>query len=266
MQFHLATLNEAISDATPDRDAIVFRDRRISYRELRDRTRQLANLLLRQGLGKHAERSELKPWESGQDHVGLYLYNGNEYLEGMLGAMKAGAVPFNVNYRYVDEELIYLLNNASAKALIYHASLAEHVQSIRSEVPTLRLLIQVQDSEATLLEGAVEYEAALSAQSSERPNIEWSPDDLYILYTGGTTGMPKGVLWRQGDIVIALEPSWRSPDERESCLRACSSSLTAQPLYSASRFQLRLSCTVRDTGTRFRCSTLEVRSSFRTML
>ena len=203
MHFNLATVNEAIADALPEREAIVFRDRRFSYRQLTERTRRLANYLVGQGLGLHTERRALKDWQSGQDHLGIYLYNGNEYLEAMLGAYKARVAPFNVNYRYVDEELVYLLNDAAAKALVFHSSLADHVAAIREQVPTLEVLLQVQDDERPLLQGAVDFEAALAGSSAERPDVDWRPDDLYIIYTGGTTGMPKGVLWKHGDILIA---------------------------------------------------------------
>ena len=203
MHFNLATVNEAIAEAVPEREAIVFRDRRFTYRQLTERTRRLANYLAEQGLGLHAERPALKEWQSGQDHLGIYLYNGNEYLEAMLGAYKARVAPFNVNYRYVDEELVYLLNDAAAKALVFHSSLADHVAAIRKQVPTLEVLLQVQDDQRPLLDGAVDFEAALASASTARPDLEWHPDDLYVIYTGGTTGMPKGVLWKHGDILIA---------------------------------------------------------------
>ena len=199
--FNLALIHEAIAERIPEREAIVFRDRRISWRELTDRTRRLADFMRDHGLGCHTERSDLENWESGQDHVGLYLRNGNEYLEGMLGAFKARAVPFNVNYRYVDDELIGLLDDADARALIYHASFAPILDRIRDRLPKLALLIQVSDDSAEpLLPGALDYEEALAAARPSRPASDLSPDDLYILYTGGTTGMPKAVLWRQEDI------------------------------------------------------------------
>ena len=203
MTFNLATVNEAIADAVPDREAIVFRDRRITYRQLTARTRRLANFLIGRGLGAHTGRDALGDWESGQDHLGIYLYNGNEYLEAMIGAYKARVAPFNVNYRYVDEELVYLLNDAGTRALIFHSSLADRVAAIRDQVPTLEVLVQVNDEPRALLDGAVEYESALDAASAGKPDLDWSPDDLYILYTGGTTGMPKGVLWKQSDILVA---------------------------------------------------------------
>ena len=203
MTFNLATVNEAVAEAVADREAIVFRDRRISYRQLTDRTRRFANFLIGHGLGTHTERDALADWESGQDHLGIYLYNGNEYLEAMLGAFKARVAPFNVNYRYVDEELVYLLNDAETKALVFHSSLADHVAAIRDQVPTLEVLIQVNDEPRPLVEGAVEFESALAGSSPEKPELDWRREDLYILYTGGTTGMPKGVLWTQSDILVA---------------------------------------------------------------
>ena len=202
MHFNLATINETIAEAVPERDAIVFRDRRFTYREFTERTRRLASYLAAQGLGLHTERSRLEDWQSGQDHLGIYLYNGNEYLEAMVGAFKARLAPFNVNYRYVDEELVYLLNDASAKALVFHSSLASHVAAIREHVPTLELLLQVQDDDRPLLDGAVPFEAAVDSGTPDM-KPEWQPDDLYVIYTGGTTGMPKGVLWKQSDILIA---------------------------------------------------------------
>lgn len=203
MHFNLATVNEAIAAAIPEREAIVFRDRRFTYRALTERTRRLANFLSGRGFGLRRQRESLADWQSGQDHIGIYLYNGNEYLEAMLGAYKARLAPFNVNYRYVDEELVYLLNDAETRALVFHSSLADHVAAIRNQVPTLELLLQVNDEERPLLDGAVAYEAALASASAEKPGLDWDPEDLYIIYTGGTTGMPKGVLWKQSDILIA---------------------------------------------------------------
>jgi fatty-acyl-CoA synthase len=119
----------------------------------------------------------------------------------MLGAYKARVAPFNVNYRYVEEELRYLLADADATALVYHARFAPTLAAVLPRLPRLRLLLQISDdSRHALLPGARDYEEALAAASAVSPALEWSPDDLYVLYTGGTTGMPKGVLWRQEDI------------------------------------------------------------------
>ena len=201
---NLADLNRAIAEIVPDREAIVFRDRRFTFREFDDRTNQLANVLVSRGFGCHQERELLENWQSGQDHVGLYLYNGNEYLEATIACYKSRTVPFNINFRYVDEELIYLLNNAHVKVLIYHSSLSERVMNILSEVPSLSLLIEVDDeSKGTVITGALAYEEILSTANKEFPTIEHKPDDLYMIYTGGTTGMPKGVIWRQADMLVA---------------------------------------------------------------
>ena len=202
--FNLGVVSEAIAAAFPDQEAIVFRDRRITFGQLNERTRRLANYLLSRGLGVRKPRAELQRWESGQDQLALYLFNGNEYLEGMLGGYKARVAPFNVNYRYVEEELVYLLNNARARAIIYHANFAPRVAAVRAKVPSLEVFIQVADESGNaLLPGAVDYETALAQSSPDLPKTQPSPDDLYILYTGGTTGMPKGVLWRQADILVA---------------------------------------------------------------
>jgi len=201
---NLARVHEAIAEVIPDRECIVFRDRRLTWREVTDRTRRLGHVLRAHGLGCHRERAELESWESGQDHVALYLYNGNEYLEGMLGAYKARCAPFNVNYRYVEEELVYLFENADARAVVYHATFAPLLAKIRPQLPKLRLLIQVADESGhPLLEGALDYETALADATPDPLPDDLSEDDLYILYTGGTTGMPKGVLWRQDDILNA---------------------------------------------------------------
>ena len=204
MTFTLADINEAIADAIPERDAIIAPDRRLTWRDFQMRSRRLANVLVKTGLGCHRERRDLAAWESGQDHIGLYLYNCAEYLEGMVGASKARASAFNVNYRYVEDELIYLFRDARARAVIYHAGFAPRLAQILPQLPDIRLLLQVDDgSGEPLLPGAIDYESALAQASDAPPARTASEDDLYILYTGGTTGMPKGVLWRQVDIVFA---------------------------------------------------------------
>jgi fatty-acyl-CoA synthase len=218
MEFNLAAVQEAIATAMPDHEIVVFRDRRLRWADLNDRTRRLANYLLARGLEPRRERSELRDHESGQHHLALYLYNGNEYVEGMLGAFKARVAPFNVNYRYVEEELIYLLKDSKASGILYQEEFAPRLGGILGELPGLEVLIQVADGSGhDLLPGAVDYEGALAAASPQRPAVEWSPDDLYILYTGGTTGQPKGVLWRQGDIFpVAMGGRYTNGSEKES--------------------------------------------------
>src|SRR5262245_14097034 len=208
MEFNLAEVHEAIAEAIPDRECIVFRDRRLTWRDVTERTRRLANVLAGAGLGARAGgRAGLAGHESHEDHLAIYLYNGNEYLESMVGAFKARVAPINVNYRYVAEELQYLLDNSAARAIVFHSQFAPTLAEVLPELPRLALLLQVQDeSDNDLLEGAVWYEDALAGASTALPTCapQWSPDDLYVLYTGGTTGMPKGVLWRQHDIYMSV--------------------------------------------------------------
>ncbi len=204
MAYTLADLNEAIADTIPDREAIVTPTTRVSWRDLQLRTRRLAHVLADAGLGCHRERADLAAWESGQDHVALYMYNGNEYLEGMIGASKARTVALNVNYRYVDDELRYLFHDSGARAVIYHGSFAPTLARILPDLPAMTLLLQVDDgSGEALLPGARDYEEALAAASDAKLDLVTTDDDLYMVYTGGTTGMPKGVLWRSEDIFFA---------------------------------------------------------------
>ncbi|MHB8466407.1 MAG: acyl-CoA synthetase [Acidimicrobiales bacterium] len=204
VEFNIGLVHETVSAGIPDRECLVGAQRRLTYRDVTERSRRLATYLHRAGLGCHTERSALPGHLSGQDHLALYLYNGNEYIEGILGAFKSRMAPFNVNYRYVAEELRYLFNDANARAVVYHSAFAPALAEVLPELPNVSVLLQVaDDSGNALLPGAVDYEEALASVPAELPPVEPSPDDLYILYTGGTTGMPKGVAWRQHDIFMA---------------------------------------------------------------
>jgi 3-oxocholest-4-en-26-oate---CoA ligase len=189
MEYNLADLWETVVDTVPDREALVCGDRRLTYAAADERINRLAHALAARGV-------------KAGDHVGLYLYNGTEYLEGMLAAYKLRAVPVNVNYRYVESELRYLLDDSDATAVIFHREFAPKLTAIRDELPDLQVFLSVEDGSGADLGplGARDYETALAASAPERDFPARSADDLYILYTGGTTGMPKGVMWRHEDI------------------------------------------------------------------
>jgi acyl-CoA synthetase (AMP-forming)/AMP-acid ligase II len=202
-EFNLATVFGTVAAAVPDQEVLVWRDRRLTYREMDRRIDGLARWFAARGLGAHTPRAELAGHESGQDHVGLYLRNGNEYPEAMLGAYRARAIGFNINYQYVEEELVHLLLDAGARALVFHAEFAPRVAAIRDRIPTLEHLLQVADASGNpLLDGADDFEDAVATPPGE-PLPEPLSEDGFLLYTGGTTGMPKGVLWRQHDVYVA---------------------------------------------------------------
>ena len=201
-QFTVPTVAEAVAATIGERELIIQGERRYTYAETVERSNRLAAYLHSRGLGCHTERSALAGHEVGQDLVGLYAYNGNEFVEALLGAFAARVAPFNVNFRYVKTELQYLLADSGATALIYHAAFAPRVAEVLPELPALKVLIQIADESGNaLLDGAVDYESAIQSAPPPAP-VQHSPDDLYVLYTGGTTGMPKGVLWRQHDIFM----------------------------------------------------------------
>ena len=202
--FNLATVFGAVARAVPDQEVLVWRDRRITYAEMDARIDGVARFFVDRGLGVRTERSELANHESGQDHAGIYLRNGNEYLEAMLGAFRARVGAFNVNYRYVEEELVYLLSDADTKALVFHSEFAPVVGAVLDQLPQLSVLVQVPDESGhDLLPGAVWYDDALATPEPAGGMPTPSGEDLYLLYTGGTTGMPKGVLWKHHDIYVS---------------------------------------------------------------
>nr|WP_157080234.1 acyl-CoA synthetase [Thermobifida cellulosilytica] len=189
----LSGLLTAVAAAVPQRLAVVAGERRLTYAELDARATLVARHLLDAGI---------RPGE----HVAVLSFNRAEWLETAFGAWRAGAVPINVNYRYVAGELRYLLDDADAVALVAERSLAATVERIRGDLPLLRHVVLIDDDAPDRPEG-VDYEAALAAAArSATPLPATSGDDLYLLYTGGTTGYPKGVMWRQEDIFrVALE-------------------------------------------------------------
>jgi acyl-CoA synthetase (AMP-forming)/AMP-acid ligase II len=201
--FNLADMFEMVADKVPDRTAVVCGDARASYAELDTRANQLAHYLAAQGVG-------------AGDHVGLYLYNCNEYIEGMLACFKLRAVPINVNYRYVLDELLYIFDNANMVACVHHREFTPHIAEVSASAPGLKTFVAVDDESGTDLAsiGALDYESALAGQTTGRGFGERSDDDLFLLYTGGTTGMPKGVMWPHKNLFFAAlgGGGWFHPD------------------------------------------------------
>ncbi|MEU0055732.1 acyl-CoA synthetase [Streptomyces sp. NPDC006334] len=195
MEYNLADLFESVADVVPEREALVYVDhpgtgaeRRLTYAELDAAANRI---------GHHLLDSGIRPGE----HLGLHLYNGIEYLQTVLGCLKARIVPVNVNYRYVEEELVYLYRDADLVALVYDAEFAPRVAGALPQTPALRHLIRVGEAVGGVT--AVPFAEAEAGGSAERGFPERSGNDQFIIYTGGTTGLPKGVMWRQEDLFFA---------------------------------------------------------------
>ncbi|MEY3906632.1 MAG: hypothetical protein RIR59_1455 [Pseudomonadota bacterium] len=179
-QFHLADLFETVARTVPDRMAIISDSARLTYADLNAQTDRLASGLAAQGVTRG-------------DKIGLYLYNGPAYLLGFIAACKLGAVPFNVNYRYRADELRYVFANADSAAILHGAEFSPIIRDIRGDVPTLKVTVAVPDGSGADISGSVDYTALLAHE----PTGPWDrhEDDIILAYTGGTTGMPKGVMW-----------------------------------------------------------------------
>ncbi len=190
MEFNVADLFESLADAVPERTAVVAGERRLTFAQLEERANRIAHVLAARGV------------KEGQ-HIGLYLHNGTEFLEGMLAAFKLRAVPININYRYVDDELAYLFENAHLVAVIHQREFAPRACAVAGRTPRLHTLISVEDGSDAAVGSALDYETLLAGSKNERGYPTRSGDDHYIIYTGGTTGMPRGVVWRQEDVFFA---------------------------------------------------------------
>ncbi|GIH29806.1 fatty-acyl-CoA synthase [Acrocarpospora phusangensis] len=189
MEFNHADMFEGLADTIGDRVAVICGDERVTYAELDKLANRLAHHLRANGV------------QAGQ-HVGIHLYNGIEYITGILAALKIRAVPINVNYRYVEAELRYLYDDSDMVALIFDVEFDERVAAVVPDTPQLRHLIAVGGE--SRVPGAVPYRTALAESSDERDFETRSGQDIYIIYTGGTTGMPKGVMWHVEDLFMAF--------------------------------------------------------------
>jgi fatty-acyl-CoA synthase len=199
MSWNFADVWERIADAAPHSTALLHGSQRLAWRDFDRRADGLAAALLGAGLG-------------AQDKVALYLYNGPAYLESTFGCLKAGLVPVNTNYRYLDDELHYLFDNSDAAAVVFHGEFTARVDALRARCPKVRAWLHVDDGSTPCPPWAVAYEPA-AAQWPGRVRAPWgrSGDDLLLIYTGGTTGRPRGVMWRQDDLFLASNTAGDPP-------------------------------------------------------
>lgn len=204
MEWSLPAVHDVIAAAVPDRTMIVCEGTRRTYQEVADRTRGLAAFLVERGITVHRARGELERWECGQSPVALVLHNGTEYLEAMFGAYRARATPFNVNHHYTAAEVQALFAMVGAEAVVYHLALAPLVREVLDDSAAAAdlVLVHVDDGSGEApLDGSTDFEDAVTTPVGDLP--EPSPDDLCLVCTGGTTGSPKAVLWRQADLFVA---------------------------------------------------------------
>lgn len=197
-EWALAAVHDVVAAAVPDREMLVCGPGRRTFAEVRDRTRSLAAFLASRGIGLRRERADLARWESGQDAVALVLHNCPEYVEAMLGVYRARAAPFNVNQHYRPAEVGALFADVDARAVVYHRRFGPLVAAACDAGDLV--LVDVDDGSAVdPLPGSTAFDAAAATPVTD-PLPAPSPDDLYVVCTGGTTGRPKAVLWRQADI------------------------------------------------------------------
>ena len=190
MNLDFASVWEMISDIIPENDALISGDEVVSWKYYDLKSSKIATALTNAGL-------------SANSKAGLYLNNSNEYLIGQNAIFKIGGVPINVNYRYVAEELIYLLNNSDSEAVFYHACYSKRIKEIAEALPNIKAWIEVADGTESHFDNAIKYEDLLdTCDPMER--IHRDPNTIYMLYTGGTTGMPKGVMYKQGEFLVFL--------------------------------------------------------------
>ena len=200
-EWSLPGVLDVVTAAAPDREMLVWTSVRRTYGEVRDRTRRLAAFFADRGLGAQRERSELERWRCGQSRVAILLSNCPEYVETMIAAYRARTVPYNVNHHYNAQEVGGLLAQIGDDAVVYHQRLAPLLAGGWHHG---QVLVHVDDgSEVAPLAGSVPYEEAIAAGDDTGALPTPSPDDIYLVCTGGTTGRPKGVLWRQADIYVS---------------------------------------------------------------
>jgi fatty-acyl-CoA synthase len=200
-EWSLPAVLDTVTETVPDRDMLIFGTDRRTYRSVQERTRRLGDFFVQRGLGVQRERAELERWQCGQSRVAILLSNCSEYAEAMIGAFRARAVPYNVNYQYNAREVSALLQQIGVDAVVYHRRFGRLLADCDLRG---RLLLDVDDGSGVApLEGSIPFEATIASGSAEAKLPTPSPDDVYLVCTGGTTGRPKGVVWRQADIYVS---------------------------------------------------------------
>ncbi len=224
MEFQFADLLECLCDARPEQDVLVAGTKRVTRRDLDERANRLARHFLAQGFGRG-------------DRIGIYSYNRLEWVESLLACWKIRAIAVNVNFRYVADELRYIWENSDMVGLVYERGFAKHVAELAPEFPAIRHYMVLDDRSSADADAlGITYEQALAAQPATRDFESRSGDDIYLVYTGGTTGMPKGVLWRHEDwyfnVAHQLSSHIERPEQIASCVEASFRlrSLTLSPL------------------------------------
>ena len=190
MNLDFASVWEMVADLVPENDALICGEDIVSWKDYDLKSSKVASALVEAGLGPNSK-------------AGLYLNNSNEYLIGQNAIFKIGGVPINVNYRYVEEELIYLLDNSDAEAVFYHACYSSRINEIAKSLPNIKAWIEVSDGSKSKFNQGMQFEEILQ-NYSPMERITRDPETIYMLYTGGTTGMPKGVMYKQGEFLAFL--------------------------------------------------------------
>ena len=179
--WHMADIWEHVADAIPDSEAVIFDTNRLSWKDYENQAARVAQIFVQEGISQGAK-------------ISIYSYNSAEYLVAQFGAFKARMCPINVNYRYLETELAHVINNSDSEAIVFQAAFAPRLEAIRDQFTQVKLFLEIEDGSGEHLEGALSYSEALK-NSGPMPRIERSDDDIYMLYTGGTTGLPKGVMY-----------------------------------------------------------------------
>ena len=190
MSMQFANVWERVSDTVGDDIALINGEDKLTWASFDSKAAKIATILEEHGL-----KSDSK--------VGIYLHNSNEYLEVQYGVFKIEGVPINVNYRYKENELVYLLDNSDAEAVFFQGCYAERISAIKEQLPKVKAYIQIDDGTEPLMESAIDYENSISS-SKEQIRFDRTEDNIYMLYTGGTTGMPKGVMYKHGSFIPSM--------------------------------------------------------------